>query len=143
METIFEELDRKLKEGIVRFTFVANNGNVRTVWGTKTPIHRNLRKGDEPGRKFYYDMDREAWCCFTPGNLISIDGYMPWFGNSLVELKPVSVRKVGKRELNGIGRIFEKTKSVVKGWFGYGKTPKNSENLTRFQEEKHTSSATA
>lgn len=74
-------LTKYLKQGVVKFSYLKSNGKEREAFGTlnssviedyAAPSGRNRRGG--PSSTFsYFDIEKLAWRCFIPENLIGID----------------------------------------------------------------------
>lgn len=98
---IISELERKLHDGIVEFTYMNKSGErEHTVRGTSTPLHRMFRPGKYEGSATvtFYDMDAEKWRSCLKEHVTEIHSFWPWESDMRVELDPiwVSVTKHGQ-----------------------------------------------
>lgn len=80
MDNTLDEFQRKLKEGIVEFTYLTVRGIIRKAYGTTNPIHKFERvKTPHDAKKIvFYDMSREHWFSMRKTNLIKVGKFHPW-----------------------------------------------------------------
>ena len=78
---MLEILKDKMLNGIATFSFLKKDGTIRVAKGTlKTDLlppmdeqeEKRERKTNE-NLQVYYDVEKNAWRCFTKSNLISVE----------------------------------------------------------------------
>lgn len=80
----FDVYDR-LREGIVHFWFLKNDGTLRSAYGTLVmdiiAKHGGIPESDERARRSprdtgvvsYYDLEKDAWRCFKADSIQEVD----------------------------------------------------------------------
>ncbi len=80
---VFRDLYNGLLEGIVHFSFIKNDGSVRSAYGTLNSEVIRKHIGERTGREnsrsrhnglvHYYDLEKDDWRCFFADRIKDID----------------------------------------------------------------------
>lgn len=113
------ELERKLTDGIVEFSYINKSGEkTHRVKGTTTPLNLIFRPRPNENYITFYDMDADKWRRCGKKNIIQVHRFWPWFEDMKVELDPVwvSVVKSAGQEPENVKTESRFVKFFEKAW---------------------------